>query len=97
MTGRIERIDLRGAKCRFAALRITLDYAPHTPRKSGVVISGSRIGHSFSYLLKEVDNRILIEDTCKESGASKLVSIFDGSLEEWEEKHSEKHDSEEES
>lgn len=45
----------------------------------------------FSYRIVECDRRTLLGSTCRECGAAKLVSDMDGSLAEWEEKHSEQH------
>jgi hypothetical protein len=91
-----EMAVLPPSESRYTARRNSPENFPRkSPRKAdGVVIS--RIVQPFSHALQEVGNRMLIEDTCKECGASKLVSIFDGSLEEWEEQHSETHESEEE-
>ena len=33
------------------------------------------------------ETRVLILSTCKKCGASKMVSVADGSLERWEEQH----------
>lgn len=49
----------------------------------------TQVQSSFSYHLVETDGRMMLESTCKKCGASKLVSDRDGSLREWEMKHSE--------
>lgn len=45
----------------------------------------------FSYSLVRSDGRTLLESTCKKCGESNIVSRLDGSLEEWEKKHSRHH------
>lgn len=45
----------------------------------------------FTHVPIEFDGRTLIESACKECGKAKLVSIADGSLEEWEERHLAQH------
>lgn len=46
---------------------------------------------TFSHTLVSTERRLLIQSTCRECGATKLVSHADHSVEEWEEKHSAQH------
>ena len=45
----------------------------------------------FSRSVARSGDRVLIESTCHKCGESKLVSWADGSLGDWEENHSERH------
>lgn len=47
---------------------------------------------AFTHTLVQLNERILIVSACCICGASELVSRADGSLEEWEVRHSEQHE-----
>jgi hypothetical protein len=46
---------------------------------------------SFSYRLIRSDDRFKIQSTCDKCGKHKVVSMADGSLQEWEQKHITQH------
>ena len=46
-----------------------------------------RAPSAFCYELKKVEDRLLIEGKCLHCGATRVVSAFDHSLEQWEEQH----------
>ena len=49
--------------------------------------AGSSVNQQFTNTLARLQGRTLIVSRCKRCGLSKLVSVSDGSLEEWHQRH----------